>query len=106
MFLKNVSFKITLSPEQAVSLKTPNGWVYAEGGNCGLIVYNADGRTVAYDRCAAGKSSKLTVDGFVAVDSESGAKWLLKDGTPIHIAECPLQSYSVRKEGEFIIVSN
>lgn len=100
------TFKTTLSPQQSSQVAIANGWTYTEGGACGLIVYHTTEGLKAYDRCAPTSRHKLTVDGFFAVDTESGSRWLLLDGSPSAIAECPLQQYRVQKVGELIVISN
>ena len=104
--LNSVNFKTTLSPDQASPVKVPNGWSYADGGNCGIIVYNTGEQIVAYDRCSQMSNGKIIVEGFQAVDQESGSKWLLRDGTPTHLSECSLRRFQVVSSGELIIITN
>ncbi|WP_225554288.1 hypothetical protein [Sphingobacterium bovistauri] len=99
----------TLSLDQSLELTLANTWTYANGGGCGLIVHNNGNNVVAYDRCSPIKNSgasKVVVDGMQVVDSNTGAKWLLMDGSPIHIAECSLQRYQVRKSGNLYVITN
>lgn len=100
------TFRTTLSPTQTSPVTASIGCTYAEEGSCGLIVYNNGERLLAYDRCAPNAKSQLEVDGFLAVDSQTGAKWLLLDGSPSAIAECPLQQYQVQRLAELIVISN
>ncbi|MGN0002142.1 MAG: hypothetical protein ACI35V_01790 [Sphingobacterium composti] len=104
--LNSVSFKTTLNPDQATPVRVTNGWSYADGGKCGIIVYNTGKQLVAYDRCVPISNTKLLVEGFEIVDKESGAKWLLMDGTPTQSSECSLKKYGVQTSGELIIISN
>ena len=104
--LDSVSFRTTLSPEQTSQVRVANGWSYADGGNCGLIVYNTGEKIIAYDRCSSASSSKLIVEGFQVVDQEIGAKWLLLDGSPSYLSECSLRAYRVQSVGSFIVVEN
>lgn len=104
--LNSVIFKTTLNPDQASAVKVPNGWSYAEGGNCGVIVYNTGEQIVAYDRCSQMSNGKIIVEGFQAVDQESGSKWLLRDGSPTHLSECSLRRFQVVRSGELIIITN
>lgn len=87
-----------------------NGWVYLDGGVCGLIVYNTgNDRLIAYDRCSTvspEKKNRVKVEGILVVDDQSGATWLLKDGSPTHIAECALRQYGVNKQGSLYYVYN
>ena len=99
----------TLSLEKSLELSLAHSWIYTDGGGCGLIVYNNGGSVVAYDRCSTMKessNSKIVVDGMQLVDKSTGAKWLLLDGSPIHLAECALQRYQVRKSGNLYIITN
>lgn len=104
--INSVNFRTTLNPKQAEPVKVTNGWSYADGGNCGIIVYNTGGQLVAYDRCSPMSKDKLLVEGFEVVDKESGAKWLLMDGTPTHLSECSLRRFDVRSEGALIVITN
>lgn len=105
----NVSFQKTVSQGSHPDLFRPGGWVYSEGGVCGLIVYNNAGNVIAYDRCSTvniGQRNQVKVNGFEVIDDVSGAKWLLLDGSPSHIAECHLKPYHVSKNGNFYSISN
>lgn len=107
--ISNTTFNTTLSQAEHPKIFVSNGWEYVQGGICGLIVYNNGDGLLAYDRCSTvGKSSRntLSVDGFQILDAVSGAKWLLLDGSPSYLAECPLQRYNVRKQGNFYVVTN
>ncbi|TDQ75912.1 hypothetical protein [Sphingobacterium yanglingense] len=83
---------------------------YVDGGVCGLIVYNTGDGFVAFDRCSPvnpEKRNRVELYGSsIAHDPVSGAKWLLKDGSPLAIAECPLKPYRVGKFGTTYTVSN
>ncbi len=82
------------------------------GGVAGLIVMQvSEGEYVAFDRCSTVNPGKrcaveLEGEGPVAVDPCSGAKFILTNGSPSAIAECPLRPYYVRRNGEILIVSN
>lgn len=107
--IPNVTFHTSLNRGSHVAIYSPKGHTYALGGVRGLIVYNTGDGLVAYDRCSTvspEKKNRVRVDGVQIVDDESGAKWLLMDGSPTHIAECSLRRYSVRKSGDNYIVSN
>ena len=99
----------TLPLKESLEIALPNSWTYTDGGGCGLIVHNNGSMVVAYDRCSPVKNSsynKVIVDGMQVVDSNTGAKWLLLDGSPIHIAECSLQRYQVKKSGNLYVITN
>ncbi len=82
------------------------------GGVAGLIVMQvSDGEYVAFDRCSTVNPEKrcaveLEGEGPVAVDPCSGAKFILTNGSPSAIAECPLRPYHVRRNQDILIVSN
>lgn len=101
---------VSLNQASHSGIYAANGWAYASGGACGLIVYNTGkGNVVAYDRCSPMNPSQknpVTVDGFVIFDEASGAKWLLLDGSPAAISECPLRNYRVEQQGNLYIVRN
>ncbi|SUJ11561.1 Uncharacterised protein [Sphingobacterium spiritivorum] len=81
-------------------------------GVAGVIVYNTGNKTfIAYDRCSTvnpEQRNKVVLDENpnIAKDPVSGAKWLLLDGSPLDIAECPLKPYYVMKQGETYIIQN
>lgn len=82
------------------------GFDYLDGGVGGLIVYNMgtqdNPKFIAYDRLSTvnpGEGNRVSVEGFVIKDPVSGAKWLLQDGSPADIAECPLKPYRVTQSG-------
>lgn len=108
--IPNVTFHTSLNRGSHLNIYSPQGWAYATGGVCGLIVYNTGNGLIAYDRCSTvspEKKNRVKVEeGVLIVDDESGAKWLLMDGSPTHIAECALRRYSVQKSGDNYIVSN
>lgn len=82
------------------------------GGVAGLIVMQVNkDQYVAFDRCSTVNPEKrcavrLEGGGPVAVDPCSGAKFILTNGSPSAIAECPLRPYHVRRDGDILIVSN
>jgi len=107
------SFTANINQAEHIGVFSTNGWAYANGGYAGLIVYNtgtqAEPRLVAYDRCSTvdpEKGNRVEVDGNVVVDPVSGAKWLLMDGSPAALAECPLKPYSVGRSGSTFYVQN
>ncbi|GAA4519934.1 hypothetical protein [Sphingobacterium thermophilum] len=108
-FVSNIIVNKTLTLEKSLIVSKAQGWVYEEGGRCGLILYNNGDRVLAFDRCASEDSylnNKLEVEGMEAVDPLSGARWLLYDGSPTYLAECPLYQYRVMKSGNLYVISN
>ncbi|GHE36800.1 hypothetical protein [Sphingobacterium griseoflavum] len=107
------SFTTNINQAQHLDVFATKGWVYAQGGYAGLVVYNTgsqqDPKLIAYDRCSTvnpEKGSRVEVQGMLLVDPQSGAKWLLEDGSPAALAECPLRSYSVGQQGNVFYVQN
>lgn len=84
------------------------------GGVGGIIVVNiGNNNFVAYDRASTvtqGQRCAVEVQdgGLIAMDPCSGAKWILINGSPAEIAECPLRPYRARLQqgGNAVIVSN
>ena len=105
----NVAFNVTISQGSNPKLFATGGIDYASGGACGLLLYNTGNGIIAYDRCSTvnpEKRTQVVAEGFVISDPSSGAKWLLIDGSPSHIAECPLRPYRVSQNGAYYTVSN
>ena len=108
-------FNITISLvefSELLLLMQPVALGAERGGIAGLIVMQVSDREyVAFDRCSTVNPGKrcaveLEGDGPVAVDPCSGAKYILTNGSPSAIAECPLRPYYVRRNGDILIVSN
>lgn len=81
------------------------------GGVAGLIVVHRNGQYIAYDRCSTVNPEKrcaVEVDGsgLIAIDPCTKAKWILTNGSPADIAECPLKPYRTRIQGDVIYVYN
>ncbi len=106
--LVNRSFFLGEYPE----LRVQGGIVVSDdGGVAGLIVLNTGNGYVAYDRCSTvnphlGCAVEVEDGGIVARDPCSGARYLLINGSPAEIAECPLKPYRAHRNGETIFVSN
>ena len=82
------------------------------GGVAGLIIMQIkDNKYVAFDRCSTVDPQRrcaveIQGESAVAKDPCSGAKYILTNGSPSAIAECPLRSYYVRRNGDILIVSS
>lgn len=80
------------------------------GGVAGLIVVSLGGdQYVAFDRCSTvdpQKKCAVQVDGLVATDPCSGANYILTNGSPSNLAECPLKPYRAFRNGETIEIRN
>lgn len=91
----------------AVTAATEDG----KNGVGGLIILNNGNQFLVYDRSSTvnvGRGCAVNVEagGLVAKDPCSGAKYILINGSPAEIAECPLRPYRARRNGETIIISN
>lgn len=107
--INNVPFTTTISRGEHLDVYAIGGHVYANGGVCGLIVYNTGNSLVAYDRCStveSGQGTQVEVEGLTIVDPVSGAKWLLMDGSPAAVATCGLWRYPVSQAGDLYYVRN
>lgn len=106
--MSNVTVNTPISRGEHLDVYAVGGHVYAQGGVCGLIVYNTGSGLVAYDRCSTVGSgnSPVKVEGLTIVDPTSGAKWLLMDGSPAAVATCSLWRYTVVSAGDIYYVRN
>lgn len=111
----NVTVHSSFSQANALDAFKPNGWAYLPGGAAGLIIVNisaslTDYKFVAFDRYSPvnpeQKNQVVVAGAFLIEDPISGAQWLLKDGSPVKIAECPLKPYVVGSFGNTYIVQN
>ncbi|WP_353128795.1 hypothetical protein [Parapedobacter pyrenivorans] len=82
------------------------------GGVAGLLIMQvSDGQYVAFDRCSTVNPQRqcaveLEKGAPLAIDPCSGAKYILTNGSPSAVAECPLRPYHVRRNQDILIVSN
>jgi len=80
------------------------------GGVAGLIIVSLGGdQYVAFDRCSTvdpHKKCAVQVDGLIATDPCSGATYILTNGSPSNLAECPLKPYRAFRNGETIEIRN
>lgn len=80
------------------------------GGVAGLIVVSlGNNQYIAYDRCSTVNPQKrcaVEVDGLVATDPCSGATFILTNGSPSKLAECPLKPYRATLSGETVVITN
>lgn len=114
--IPTVYFKTKFSQAEVPSAFNIGGYAFLTGGVSGVVVYNL-GKSgvydfVAYDRCSTvnpEEKNKVILDpnnAFLLLDEASGAQWLLQDGSPVKIAECPLRSYHVSGQGNVFYVEN
>lgn len=109
----NRSFTTNINQSEHLGVYAVNGWAYSKGGYAGIVVYNtgsqSDPKLIAYDRCSTVNpeaGNKVVVEGSLLVDRATGAKWLLRDGSPVELAECPLKPYAVGQSGAVFYVQN
>lgn len=82
------------------------------GGVVGLVVMRlSENRYVAYDRCSTVEPHKrcsvnVEDNGLIATDPCSKATYILTNGSPSAIAECPLKPYRAIRNGETIRITN
>lgn len=98
---------------QYPELRIPNGSVSLnKGGISGIIIVNIGNNTfVAYDRCSPVDVHKrcaveIESNGLTAIDPCSKARFILNNGAPASIAECPLKPYQAYRQGDNILITN
>lgn len=103
----------TVSLVQYPELRIPQGAVSLNhGGISGLIVVNlGNNQFIAYDRCSPVDVAKrcaviLESNGLTALDTCSNARFILKNGGPASVSECPLKPYRATKQGETVVVTH
>lgn len=100
------AISITAHPRLAVN----GGYDSIPGGVAGILLVNYSGEILAFDRCSTVNPSERnaveTTDGLIATDPKSGAEYLLINGSPSKVAECPLKRYVVSKQGNIFYVIN
>ena len=110
--IDNVPFTEQVSMVQYSQLYLPGGVAQTNrGGVAGLIVVNTGNGYIAFDRASTVDPAKrcaveVEESGLVAKDPCSGARYLLVNGSPAEIAECPLKPYNAVRRGETIIVTH
>ena len=97
--------RIPFSVAQYPKLAGANGSITLDGGVAGVIVYNTGNGFVAYDRCSTVDPERRCAvevssdNPLVAVDPCSKAEFILLNGSPSKLAECPLKPYYVESVG-------
>lgn len=109
----NTSVMEIVSLVQYPELRIPNGSVSINrGGVAGLIIMNIGNNSyVAYDRCSPVDVHKRCIveiesNGLTAIDPCSKARFLLNNGAPADIAECPLKPYRAYRQGDNILITH
>lgn len=94
------------------SLRVQGGYAVSDdGGVAGLIVINTANGYLAFDRASTVEPHRrcaveVQEGGLVAIDPCTQAKWILTNGSPAEIAECPLRPYRASRQGDVIYVVN
>ena len=111
--LVNFSFNVTGVNYNNVNI--PGNWTYVTGGYRGIIIYHVIGDEYkAFERTSPVDypndfNCRVNVDesGIIAVDSCSGSKFILLDGSPYEgPATLSLKQYRTRLEGLYLHVFN
>ena len=99
--VNRVPFSLVQYPE----LNSTDGSIVLPGGVAGILVVNTPRGFVAYDRCSTVSPEKRCAvevsesNPNIAVDPCSGAEYILLNGSPAKLAECPLKPYYIDKVG-------
>lgn len=110
--LQTNPFQYIATYTQYPGLTTAQGYVETDqGGLGGLIIVNTTYGIRAYDRLSTvnpeGGCRVVVEDGGqTALDPCSQARYMLINGAPASIAECPLREYSVSYQQNGVLVSN
>jgi hypothetical protein len=109
----SVNITIAVQDAQFSRLNVIGGWVYITGGSRGIIVYRkSESEFTALDRHSPylpNNNCRVEVDktDIAAVDSCSGSKFLLVDGSIVNgPSELPLQSYQTVFDTQYIRIFN
>jgi hypothetical protein len=91
-----VDVYIYMNQPLSANLKVPGGWIYAQGGVKGILVYNSGNdvfraydRACTYDPQTSCSSVTVGIDNVTAIDSCCGgdacckSKYLIVDGAPM-----------------------
>lgn len=119
VYFPSVAFeqRIYLNNPSSFELNVPGGWIYADGGYKGLIIYRrylngGQDDFVALDRgCPTHYSEscgtlETTDDDLFAQCSCSEEKYLLFDGAPSDGANLGMRQYRVIRNGDVLYISN
>jgi len=99
--VNRVPFSTVQYPELAATYGTKT----LPGGVAGILIVNTPNGFFAYDRCSTVNPEERCAvsvseeNPLVAVDACSGAEFLLLNGSPSKIAECPLRPYTIQQVG-------
>ncbi len=112
----SVPVDITVYPNDPFysKLQAIGGWVYNIGGYNGIIIYRkSEQEFVAIERTSShlpdNPKAKVYVmkDNFTLIDSVSGSKWRIFDGTVTNgPAEWPLRLYGTTYDGDKLRIRN
>lgn len=118
-YFPSVAFEqlVYLNNPSSFDLSVPGGWIYADGGYKGLIIYRktltgGQDDFIALDRgCPTHYSESCGTletadDDLFAECSCSNEKYLLFDGAPSDGANLPMRQYRVTRNGDVLFISN
>lgn len=118
-YFPTVSFEeyVYLNNPSSFPLSAPGGFVYADGGYRGLIVFRRTGGHTAHDYAAFDRGCPehyeddcgyldVTQGELYAICRCDGEKYLLMDGAPAEGASLPLRNYSLSLNGNVIRIKN
>ncbi len=97
--------RVPFSTVQYPALSSTYGTVSLPGGVAGILVVNTPNGFFAYDRCSTVNPEEQCAvqvseeNPLVVVDPCSSAEYLLLNGSPSKIAECPLRPYAIQQVG-------
>lgn len=108
-----VDVQININEPSSFELQPIGGWLYANGGSNGLIIYHANlDEYICYDRHSTFNVSEwcqVAVDSsnFKMIDACSKSEFSIFDGSVIKgPATIPLKRYPVSFDGTYIVIRN
>jgi hypothetical protein len=114
-----VNIYIYKNTPEFFNLQVPGGWMYKQGGNCGVIIYRIDQNEnnddfVAFERnCPFEGINNLNAvvsvnsDNISAEDSICGSKYYLTNGGIINgPSALPLKQYNLTYDGNVLHIFN
>lgn len=112
----SVPVQITIYPNDPLNFKIQGigGWMYLNGGINGIVLYRKSQQEfVAIERTStvypenAGAKIKVLSDNFTCLDTVSGSKWQIIDGTVIQgPANWALRQYGTSFDGTVLRIAN
>lgn len=109
---QTVPFQYIASYTQYGGLTVAGGYVELDQvGTSGLIIVNTTNGIKAYDRRSTvnpenGCKVNVETGGQTAIDPCTQARYILINGAPASVAECPLREYSVSYQQNGVLITN